>query len=59
MSQESLIIFSVIGLFQLSLISFKFFGYIERSWFWVLSPLWGFLLLIAIATWIFTKAAGN
>jgi hypothetical protein len=46
MSPEILKIALALGVFQLILIGFKFFGSIERSWFWVFSPSWGFILLL-------------
>ncbi len=44
-----------VGLLTIVFITLKLMGYIDWSWFWVLSPIWiiilGFILLIVFLVW--------
>lgn len=37
-----------VGLLQVSFIVMKLMGYINWSWLWVLSPMWGGIVLVLI-----------
>ena len=42
--------FPFLSILQLIFITLKLIGYIDWSWWWVLSPTWGLVLLIIVLT---------
>lgn len=52
-----------VGLLQLLLIGLKITGYITASWFWVLMPIWGSVLValgvVGVAFFILMKGGGE
>ena len=48
-----------VGLLTIVFITLKLTGFIEWSWWWVLSPIWGtalvVVLIIALGFWLFNK----